>query len=110
VSPRLFATTLSSSVDVFAVLLHYGEDKQDSGIALLPGELFGYRHRPDQPDADFVLRGNFAVDLGVLREFTTRLRDLALALRTRGAQIEARALKAARAVADVDAIVHRLRY
>jgi aspartate/methionine/tyrosine aminotransferase len=110
VSPQLFSTALSSSVDACAVLLHYGQDRTDSGIALLPGELFGYQYHPDQPGADFVLRGNFAVDLEVLREFTARLRNMALSLRDRGPQIEAQALKHARAVADVDAIVSRLRY
>ncbi|MCC8245009.1 hypothetical protein [Saccharothrix luteola] len=56
------------------------------------------------------MRGNFAIDLAVLRQFTTRLRDLALALRARRPQIEEQALKQARAVADVDAIVGWLRY
>jgi aspartate/methionine/tyrosine aminotransferase len=109
VSPKLFSTTLTSSVDAFSVLLHYGENRTDTGVALLPGELFGYRYRPDSPDDTFVLRGNLAVDFDDLLEATARLREMAFALRTWGPQIEGRAKQLARAVADVDGIVRRLR-
>lgn len=110
ISPKVFSTKLESSVDAFSVLLHYGEDNKDSGIAMLPGELFGYRHRPDDPDSPFVLRGNFAVGLDVVREFAARLRDAAFCLRAWGPQIEEHAKRRARAVADVDSIVRHLRY
>ncbi|MCS7484687.1 aminotransferase class I/II-fold pyridoxal phosphate-dependent enzyme [Umezawaea endophytica] len=109
VSPRIFSTKLTSSIDAFAVLLHYGEDRTDTGVALLPGELFGYRYRPDNPDDTFILRGNLAVGFDDLREATARLRSMAFALRTWGPQIEGRAKQRARAVADVDGIVSRLR-
>ncbi|GAB3912586.1 aminotransferase class I/II-fold pyridoxal phosphate-dependent enzyme [Kibdelosporangium lantanae] len=110
VSPSLFTNEIRSAVDVFSVLLHYGEGKQDSGIALLPGELFGYRYRPDGANNMFVLRANIAVGLDVLREFTARLRDCAYVLRDRGAQVERYAKRRARSVADVDKVVTGLRY
>lgn len=42
----------ASSVDAFAVLMHYREARSDTGIALLRGESFGYRHN----DRGFMLR------------------------------------------------------
>lgn len=110
VSPKLFATELTSSVDAFAVLLHYGQGKTDSGIAMLPGELFGYRYRLGDPNRTFVLRGNLAVGFDELREFTARLRAMAFSLRAQGPQIEGYAAQRARAVVDVDEVVRHLRY
>jgi aspartate/methionine/tyrosine aminotransferase len=41
ISPRLIPKA-ASGVDAFAVLLHYGDVDPDSGIGMLPGELFGH--------------------------------------------------------------------
>ena len=56
VSPRLMPG-VSNGVDAFAVLLHYGGMKRDSGVGLLPGELFGHRAREE----GFLLRATVAV-------------------------------------------------
>ena len=60
----------ASSVDAFAVLLHYGAEARDTGIAMLPGGLFGYRNDDD----GFVLRGTLAVPADDLCRFAGRLR------------------------------------
>ncbi len=46
VTADLFPPTVTSGVDAFAVCLHYRPDQLDSGIALLPGELFGFGLTP----------------------------------------------------------------
>src|SRR5262245_24422482 len=50
----------ASSVDAFAALLHYGGAEPASGIALLPGELFGHRLGLTDPSRAFLLRGTLA--------------------------------------------------
>ena len=102
ISPKVFLDKVASSVDAFAVLLHYGETR-DTGIAMLPGELFGYR------DSGLVLRGTLAVDYPELRRFVSRLCDMAFRVRGWPHVID-RATKTARAVVDVDAILNRVRY
>ena len=97
----------ASSVDAFAVLMHYGEARPDTGIALLPGELFGYRNY----DRGFMLRATLAAQEQELRKFTDRLRDAIAALTgPDGPRVAGHALRRARTVANVDAILGRCRY
>ena len=97
----------ASSVDAFAVLLHYGAEARDTGIAMLPGALFGYRNDDD----GFVLRGTLAVPADDLCRFAGRLRDAVVRLTGPGGpELVAQAMKRARGVADVDAILASCRY
>ncbi len=73
----LFGDAVRSSVDAHAVFLYYGEDDPKSGVALLPGELFGQGCEDDW----FRLRANLAGDGCRLGETVNRLRDMATALR-----------------------------
>lgn len=43
IARRAFPMPIATSIDAMAVLLHYGGDRSDTGVALLPGELFGQR-------------------------------------------------------------------
>jgi len=106
VSPGLMPG-VSNGVDALAVLLHYGGTDRDSGIGLLPGELFGHR----ACETGFLLRATVAVPEPALRAFTGRLADAAALLTGPGGPrvIEA-AVRRARAVADVDAILAACRY
>jgi hypothetical protein len=108
VSPRVFLNKVRSSLDASAVLLYYGDVDSGTGIAMLPGELFGYRFHGTRDDS-FVLRGTLAVDYDQLYEFAARLRDMAFRLRA-WPDIVGRATKAARAVADVDGILAQTTY
>ena len=106
ISPALIPGA-TSSVDAFAALLHYGGANHDSGIALLPGELFGYRAHGD----GFLLRGTLASGEHELRRFATRLHAAVACLTgPEGPAVAERAIKRARAVADVDTILARCRY
>jgi aspartate/methionine/tyrosine aminotransferase len=106
ISPALVPGA-TSSVDAFAALLHYGGANHDSGIAVLPGELFGYRAHCD----GFLLRGTLAASEHELRRFTARLHAAVTCLTgPDGPAIAGRAMKRARAVAGVDAILARCRY
>jgi aspartate/methionine/tyrosine aminotransferase len=97
----------SNGVDAFAVLLHYGGAEPDSGIGLLPGELFGHRTR----ETGFLLRATVAVSEPELRRFTDRLGDAARLLTgPDGSRVIESALARARRVADVDAILRACRY
>jgi hypothetical protein len=111
VSPRLMPQ-VASGVDAFAVLLHYGGDARDSGVALLPGELFGYgAHGHGQPVGsarpdELVLRGTLAADERDLDRFIARLNHATTALLgPAGPELVQAALKRARQVADVDEIL-----
>jgi hypothetical protein len=75
VSRRLISGA-TSSIDAFAALMHYGEATRDTGIGLLPGELFGYRTY----DRGFMLRATLAAPEQELCAFTGRLRDAVAAL------------------------------
>jgi aspartate/methionine/tyrosine aminotransferase len=109
ISPALLPGA-ASSTDAFAALLHYGG--RDSGLALLPGELFGHRTCPGRP---FLLRGTlapFADGTGrAAEQFAGRLRQ---AITTwsgpGGARVVAGALRRARSVAGLDAILAAARY
>jgi aspartate/methionine/tyrosine aminotransferase len=99
----------ASSVDAFAALLHYGPDERDSGIALLPGELFGHR-LSDHAEA-FLLRGTLAAGDRDLRRFTTRLTRATTAwTRPGGTDLIQAALRRARSIADLDTILANTRY
>lgn len=100
----------ASSVDAFAALLHYG-DRPDSGIALLPGELFGHRTSPADRSGSFLLRGTLAAGDRELRRFVTRLGHAATAWSgPDGPDVIGRALRQARLVADLDTILTNSRY
>lgn len=80
--PRRLLPEVASSVDAFAVLLHYGGPGPGSGIAMLPGALFGI---PDS-GAYFTLRGPLAASVPELHRFAKRVADLAERLTGPGAQ------------------------
>ncbi len=106
ISPALVPGA-ASSVDVFAALLHYGGASRRSGIAMLPGELFGYR----ACDGGFLLRGTLAAGERELRQFTDRLHAAVTCLAgPQGPALAERAMRRARTVADVDAILASCRY
>lgn len=42
IAQHLFGADVTSGVHAASVLLNYGQDRRDTGIAMLPGELFGY--------------------------------------------------------------------
>lgn len=101
--------TVASSVDVFAMLLHYGDNDPDSGLGTLPGELFGQRLAPDSPRA--TLRTTLAVPERDFHTFTRRLRDALITLTgPHGADIARRAVRHARDVADIDTILAHTHY
>ncbi|MEO3858541.1 aminotransferase class I/II-fold pyridoxal phosphate-dependent enzyme [Acrocarpospora sp. B8E8] len=100
VSPRLMPGA-SSGIDAFAVLLH------TAGVALLPGELFGYRDHAD----GFFLRGSLAVGGDTLRRVAVALQDAAVELVSPdGPRLVEQAVKRARQVADIDAILAACEY
>jgi aspartate/methionine/tyrosine aminotransferase len=97
----------ASSVDAFAALLHYGAGDPASGIAMLPGELFGHRDY----GRGFLLRGTLAAGEKELHRFITRLSRATVALSgPAGAALIGQALQRARRVADVDTILRNCRY
>lgn len=99
----------ASSVDAFAALLHYGHRDHDSGIALLPGELFG--HHPHGHREAFLLRGTLAASERDLHRFTTRLTQATTAWnRPDGPDLVQSALRRARRIADLDTILANTRY
>jgi aspartate/methionine/tyrosine aminotransferase len=106
-SPALFGGQATSAVDAFAVMLHYGHDRRDTGIGFLPGELFGQRtHREG-----FAVRGSLAVSPAELDAFATRLSDAVQVLRgPDGPATVSYARRRARAVCDLDRILVRCRY
>lgn len=112
ISAKLFGNRLQSSFDAFALLLNYGENKLDSGIAMLPGELFGYRIEAGQKLEEAVLRGTLSISDDELDEFVTRLRDLALLLLdpAKGTKIMNTCHDAARKLADIDEILTNQTY
>jgi aspartate/methionine/tyrosine aminotransferase len=107
ISPALFPTRLTSSLDTYAVLLHYGRDRRGSGIGMLPGELFGHRSHQE----GFLLRATLAASSTDLDLFIHRLAEAAALLRgPDGPAVVDHALRRARTVADVDEILARCRY
>src|SRR6266568_1448655 len=106
-SPSLFTGRAASAVDAFAVMLHYGRVRQDTGIGFLPGELFGQRTHRD----GFAVRGSLAVSSGELDTFASRLRDAVRLLRgPDGPAIVSYARRRARDVCDLDTILARCHY
>lgn len=109
ISRSVFPVPITSNVDAFTILLHYSGDRIDTGLGMLPGELFGHRLQPTDPDA--ALRATVAVDDRELHRFTKRLRDALLTLGgPDGAVVAERALRRARRVADIDTILANTRY
>ena len=110
IAQHLFGADVTSGVHAAAVLLNYGHDRRDSGVAMLPGELFGYGL--NGPQRWLTLRGSLAADPGdLLGVSVARLRQVALQLRgPNGPGIVHHALDCARAVADVDTILTHRRY
>lgn len=104
---RRLVPGVTNAVDALAVLLHYGRDQADTGIGVLPGELFGLA-----PGAtDFALRATFAGDHTELRRSLDRFRQVARALTgPDGARLITEACARARKVADLDAILRHIRY
>jgi aspartate/methionine/tyrosine aminotransferase len=103
----LFGDQARSSLDAQAALLYYGEDDRDSGLAMLPGELFGQ----DCRDGWFKLRANVAVDAETITRTVTRLRDMAHAIRKDRSRVLAYALgRARRVVPHLDATLAQRRY
>ncbi|MEU5885007.1 aminotransferase class I/II-fold pyridoxal phosphate-dependent enzyme [Spirillospora sp. NPDC047279] len=109
----------ASSVDAAAALLHYGGNDPNTGIAMLPGELFGHRPAPTTAiamnppnDADaFLLRGTLAPDERELERFTDRLGHAITAWSAPdGTDLIRRALRRARTVADLDTILANTHY
>ena len=110
VSRRLFPPAVTSGLDAFAVLLHYGHGRPNTGVGLLPGELFGYHYGEQLGDA-YMMRGTLARPLSDLQEFAARLYEAATTLQGHDRlRIVRDALHRARAVADVDAILRHRRY
>jgi len=106
ISPALIPAA-RSSVDAFAALLHYGGAARHTGIAMLPGELFGYRTHP----GGFLLRGTLAAGEEELRRFTDRIHAAVACLTGPDGPAAARhAMTRARTIADVDAILASCRY
>lgn len=106
ISPALLPGA-ASSVDAFAALLHYGGADPHTGIAVLPGEPFGHR---DYTGA-FLLRGTLAAGDWELRRFCSRLgRATAVWSGPGGPEAIGSALRRARSVADLDAILAHTRY
>ncbi|MGH3767233.1 MAG: pyridoxal phosphate-dependent aminotransferase [Pseudonocardiaceae bacterium] len=107
----LFPAGVTSGVHAGAVLLNYGVNHHESGVALLPGELFGYGLH-DGRQRWLTLRGTLAVDSDDLLVSIQRLREIALLLGgPAGPSIVAQALcRARREVPDLDQIVAQRRY
>ncbi|MDQ3988307.1 MAG: pyridoxal phosphate-dependent aminotransferase [Actinomycetota bacterium] len=100
---------VASGVHASALLLNYAPHRHDSGVGLLPGELFG--HDLDGTDEWLTLRGTLAVEPGELRLFAARLREVAILLRgPDGVSVVRHALATAAAVADLDRIVSQRRF
>ncbi len=98
---------VTSGAHASALLLNYAPHRHDSGVGLLPGELFG--HDLDGTDEWLTLRGTLAVEPRELRLFVVRLREVAMLLSgPDGVSIVRHALAAA--VADLDRIVSQRRF
>ncbi len=109
IARAVFPIPIASSVEAFAILLHYGGSEPDSGLGTLPGELFGHRLHPSSPSV--TVRATLALPDADFQRFTTRLSAAVNALiGPAGPRLAELALQRAREVADLDTIVARLRY
>ncbi|OLF06920.1 aminotransferase class I/II-fold pyridoxal phosphate-dependent enzyme [Actinophytocola xanthii] len=108
VARDLFGERVRSSVDAHAVLLYYGGDDRESGVAMLPGELFGR----GCDNGWYTLRANLAVDTGTIARTVRRLHDAASAmLGTSRDHVIGHALsRARRVVPDLDRTIANRRY
>ncbi|MGH8879558.1 MAG: aminotransferase class I/II-fold pyridoxal phosphate-dependent enzyme, partial [Stackebrandtia sp.] len=103
---------VTSGVHAGVVLCNYGQGRRDTGVAMLPGELFGYSLHSGHPGEWLTLRGTLAASPGDLLSCVQRLRDVARLLRgPHGPSVVAQALCRGRAVVpDLDRVVTRRRY
>ena len=107
----LFPPAVTNGVDAAAVALHYAPDEPASGIGMLPGELFGFDLDPTRHDGTFAFRVSLAVRAQTRAALVDRLGNMATALLSpNGPAITEAALRRARTVADIDAIVEHRRY
>lgn len=108
IARSLFGDQVQSSVDALAVLLYYGADDRQTGVAMLPGELFGR----DSEDGWYTLRANMAVDTGTIVRTVQRLHDVAFAMRgsRREKIIDYALTRARRVVPDLDQTMANRRY
>ncbi len=108
INRALLGERARTNVDALAVLLYYGQGDEQSGLAMLPGELFGRGCE----DGWYTLRANMATDTGTIDQTVQRLRDVAMAMRgDRRTQILDHALDRARQVVpELDQIVAHRRY
>jgi aspartate/methionine/tyrosine aminotransferase len=108
IARSLFGERVQTGVDALAVLLLYGEDDRQTGLAMLPGELFGRGCE----DGWYTLRANLATDTGTIVRTVARLRDVAHALTSdRRDRIISYALtRARRAVPDLDQTIANRTY
>lgn len=104
----LFGDRVRTSLDALTVLLYYGGDERQSGVAMLPGELFGQGCE----DGWYTLRANLATDTGTIVRTVQRLRAVAMAMRRdRSAEIIDYALnRTRRVVPELDQTVANRRY
>jgi aspartate/methionine/tyrosine aminotransferase len=105
---RLLGERVQSSIDALAVTLFYGEDDRQTGLAMLPGELFGRGCE----DGWYTLRANLATDTGTIARIVQRLRDVAHAVsgQRRDRIITYALTRARRAVPDLDQTLVNRRY
>ncbi|HYS36431.1 MAG TPA: pyridoxal phosphate-dependent aminotransferase [Pseudonocardiaceae bacterium] len=104
----LFGEQVHSGVGAQAALLYYGEQHRQTGLAMLPGELFGACRTGDW----YTLRTTVAVDTGTLTQAVARLRDLARTMQSsrRDGVIDYALARARRVVPGIDATVTNTRY
>ena len=109
VARRLFPADVTSGVHASAVFLNYGQDRTESGVAMLPGELFG--HGLGIPEQWLILRSSLAVDCHDLRTCVERLGEVAHLMRGpyRFGAVQ-HALTSAHAIVDLDRILAQRRY
>jgi aspartate/methionine/tyrosine aminotransferase len=110
IARHLFGAGVTSGMHAAAVLLNYGRLRRDAGLAMLPGELFGYDLGRTVPEW-LTLRGSLAVGSDDLLLCLRRLREIALLLRgPHGPSTVGHALALARTIADLDRILTQRRY
>jgi aspartate/methionine/tyrosine aminotransferase len=108
IARSLFGDRVQSGVDALAVLLFYGEDDPQSGLAVLPGELFGR----GREDGWYTVRANLATDTGTIVRTVQRLRDVARVMNGdhRDRIVNYALTRARRVVPELDQTVANRRY
>jgi hypothetical protein len=105
---ELFGDRVTTGVDAQSIMLYYGVDDRESGIAMLPGELFGHPSGREW----HTLRATIAVSADTLDQLVARLRALACAMRpdTRDDVVAYALARARRVVPSLDATVSNIHY